>query len=55
MPYTSPCPVLQQNAALCGDSVLICCLPPVDAAPFIPSGPDTGATPVDAGAEASGD
>ena len=55
VPYTSPCPVLQQNATLCGDSVLICCLPAADAAPFIPGGPDTGAPPGDAGSEAAGD
>src|SRR5580704_13814928 len=54
--FETECPVLQQNAVLCGDSVMICCLPPDDAAPFMPPveagplsdtgpPPDTGAAP----------
>ncbi len=56
MPYTGSCPVLQQNATLCGDSVLLCCLPPDDAGTFVPPGPDSGGgTMMDAAPEAAGD
>lgn len=56
MPYTAFCPVLQQNPTLCGDSVLLCCLPPDDAGTFIPPGPDSGGgTMMDAAPEAAGD
>jgi hypothetical protein len=27
IPFTQPCPPLQQNPALCEDTVLVCCLP----------------------------
>jgi hypothetical protein len=52
--------VLQQNATLCGDSVLLCCLPPDDAGPIIEptgdSGPaDSGTVETDAAPEAAGD
>jgi hypothetical protein len=55
--FQTECPVLQQNTVLCGDSVMICCLPPDDAAPYL--GPpdeggveETGSPPVpDAGPE----
>ncbi len=58
--YSTPCPVLQQNATLCGDSVLLCCLPPDDAGPIIEptgdSGPaDSGTVEMDAAPEAAGD
>jgi len=66
--FQTECPVLQQNTVLCGDSVMICCLPPDDAAPFMPpveAGADTGshpgmdaapeASPVEASSDASGD
>lgn len=26
--FQDPCPVLQQNTELCGDTVMVCCLPP---------------------------
>jgi hypothetical protein len=56
--FQTECPVLQQNTVLCGDSVMICCLPPDDAAPFVPpveagAGPESG--PVEASPEAAGD
>ncbi|MGD0526759.1 MAG: hypothetical protein ABSE49_16555 [Polyangiaceae bacterium] len=50
--FDMECPVLQQNTALCGDSVMICCLPPDDAAPYLPpleAGPETGAPMPEAG------
>jgi hypothetical protein len=44
--FQTECPTLQQNTVLCGDSVMICCLPPDDAAPYLgppdEAGPDTG-------------
>jgi hypothetical protein len=55
VPYTTTCPVLQQNATLCGDSVMLCCLPPEDAAPIISPGVDSGTGPTDAASEATGD
>jgi hypothetical protein len=55
VPYTTTCPVLQQNPTLCGDSVLLCCLPPEDAGTFIPPGPDSSTQTNDAAAEAAGD
>jgi hypothetical protein len=52
IPYTTTCPVLQQNTGLCGDSVMICCLPADDAGPFFPedsgAGEDAGEPPADA-------
>ncbi|HEY3817996.1 MAG TPA: hypothetical protein VGL81_12535 [Polyangiaceae bacterium] len=62
--FQTPCPVLQQDTVLCGDSVMICCLPADDAAPYMPpteagaeAGPQPGpeAGPVEASPEASGD
>jgi hypothetical protein len=57
--FDMECPILQQNTALCGDSVMICCLPPDDAAPYLPpleAGPDTSAPMPEAGpVEASSD
>lgn len=50
MPYTQACPPPQQNTDLCGDPILLCCLPeggpilvmpeagPMDSGP----GPETG-------------
>jgi hypothetical protein len=46
IPYTTSCPVLQQNATLCGDSVMLCCLPADDAGPIIPP-EDSGEGPSD--------
>jgi hypothetical protein len=51
--FQTECPVLQQNTVLCGDSVMICCLPPDDAAPFMP--PIEAGGPVEASPEAAGD
>lgn len=55
------CPVEQQNPALCGDSLLICCLPeggailvpPAETGPGTEGGPgpETGPPPIDAGVE----
>ncbi|HEX3343877.1 MAG TPA: hypothetical protein VHS09_04855 [Polyangiaceae bacterium] len=57
--FQTGCPILQQNTVLCGDSVMICCLPPDDAAPFVPpveAGVETGSPgPEAGGAEASPD
>jgi hypothetical protein len=62
--FQTACPILQQNTVLCGDSVMICCLPPDDAAPFMPpveggappdSGPAPEAGPVEASSDASTD
>jgi hypothetical protein len=53
--YTTTCPVLQQNPTLCGNSVLLCCLPPDDAGTFVPPGPDSGEESTDAAPEAAGD
>ena len=50
--FQTECPILQQNTVLCGDSVMICCLPPDDAAPFVPP---VEAGPVEASPEAAGD
>jgi len=47
VPYTTTCPLPQQNATLCGDTVLLCCLPPPGVVPE--ALPDSGAAP---GAEA---
>ena len=55
VPYSSPCPVLQQNATLCGDSVLLCCLPPDDAGPIVEPTGDSGTVQTDAAPEATGD
>jgi hypothetical protein len=49
--FETPCPILQQNTVLCGDSVMVCCLladdggglpPPVEAG----GGADTGSPPM---------
>jgi|SRR5580704_9749167 hypothetical protein len=53
--YQTACPVLQQNTALCGDSVLICCLPADDAGPIIAPGDDSGTAPLEASTDAAGD
>jgi hypothetical protein len=57
--FETPCPALQQNTVLCGDSVMICCLPADDAAPFMPpveaGVPDTGSVPETGPVEASSD
>jgi len=64
--FQTECPIVQQNPVLCGDSVMICCLPADDAAPFVPpvesgTGADTGshpgpeAGPVEASPDAPGD
>jgi len=49
-PYTTTCPLPQQNPTLCGDTVLLCCLP---VAPVVPQGPgggtEAGPAPGDAG------
>ncbi len=52
-PYTASCPVLQQNATLCGDSVLICCLP--EGGGIIEPPPDSGSGPDDASPDDAGD
>jgi hypothetical protein len=52
-PYTQSCPVLQQNTALCGDSVLICCLP--EGGAIIEGAPDSGTEPLEASTDATGD
>jgi hypothetical protein len=52
-PYSASCPVLQQNATLCGDSVLICCLP--EGGGVIEPPPDSGSGPADASSDDAGD
>src|ERR1700689_2976995 len=48
VPYTTTCPLPQQNPTLCGDTVLVCCLPVGTPPPMAP--PDSGAqTGSDAG------
>ncbi len=44
VPYTTTCPLPQQNATLCGDTVMLCCLP-VGSAPPV-ANPDSGVVPV---------
>jgi hypothetical protein len=55
--FQTECPILQQNTVLCGDSVMVCCLPPDDAAPFMPpeeaGAVDTGSPGHDAAPEAA--
>ncbi len=53
--YQTSCPVLQQNTALCGDSLLICCLPADDAGTIVEPGGDSATGPVEASADAPGD
>jgi hypothetical protein len=58
--FQTDCPILQQNTVLCGDSVMICCLPPDDAAPYTPPEeagpvPDAGTVPEAGPVEASSD
>jgi hypothetical protein len=43
VPYTTSCPLPQQNAALCGNTVMLCCLSTAPAAP--PTSPDGGVQP----------
>ena len=59
--FQTACPILQQNTVMCGDSVMICCLP---ATPFVPpqeagapadSGLSHEAGPVEASSDASAD
>jgi hypothetical protein len=45
--FQTECPPAQVNTVLCGDSVMICCLPPEDAAPYL--------GPADAGGSSGGD
>lgn len=52
-PYTATCPVLQQNATLCGDSVLVCCLP--QGGGVIEPPGDSGTGPLDASEELAAD
>ena len=52
-PYTASCPVLQQNATLCGDSVLLCCLPAGGG--VIEPPPDSGSGPAEASSDDAGD
>ncbi len=45
VPFSSNCPILQQNFVLCADSLLICCLPPGGETlpqPDSGGGPETG-------------
>jgi hypothetical protein len=42
IPYTQPCPPLQQNPALCEDTVMVCCLPEGGARLPPPTGDDGG-------------
>src|SRR5271170_2194968 len=44
--YSAGCPIVQQNPELCGDVLLVCCLPPGGETV---AGPDAGAEPTDAG------
>jgi hypothetical protein len=47
--YAAGCPVLQQNSELCGNVVLVCCLPPGGAIIVTPdSGEQTDANATDA-------
>lgn len=39
-PFSMNCPIEQQNTALCGDSLLVCCLPPDGET--LPNPPDGG-------------
>jgi hypothetical protein len=41
VPYTTTCPLPQQNASLCGNTVMLCCLSTAPAGPPTP-GPDSG-------------
>ena len=43
VPYTTTCPLPQQNAALCGNTVMLCCLSTAPAA--LPTSPDSGVQP----------
>ena len=54
IPYTQPCPPLQQNTALCEDTVLVCCLPPGGQRLPPPSSTDDGGGG-GGGPDASGD
>jgi len=58
--FQTECPILQQNTVLCGDSVMVCCLPADDAAPYMPPeeagpAPEAGNMPEAAPVEASSD
>jgi hypothetical protein len=51
-PYTTTCPLPQQNATLCGDTVLLCCLPVGVAQP---EGTPDGGTPTESDAGGGAD
>jgi hypothetical protein len=57
VPYSTECPVLQQNPALCGSTLLVCCLPPDGGGivqPPMDSGTSDDAEPGDASTPESG-